>query len=136
MFLFQVTMSTLSDFLDDTLDKCGGFGLFQFLVIGSLFLGEFSVAWSILMMTFGGAIPDWSCDTWSNKSSYLITINDTYKSCSPPDNYTGFSCVHKTFDPSLHTVVSEVRTSNMLMLLTNKWNNSTYAYIGIYYTFS
>jgi hypothetical protein len=37
-------MSTLSDFLDDTLDKCGGFGLFQFLVIGSLFLGEFSVA--------------------------------------------------------------------------------------------
>ena len=100
-------MATISEYLDATLEKCGGFGRFQLLVIGNIFLGEISVAWSILMMTFGGAIPDWYCK-WGNDTSILKDINSTVKSCSPPSNYSHLKCSEKVFDASLRTIVAEV----------------------------
>ncbi|VDI56472.1 MFS transporter, OCT family, solute carrier family 22 (organic cation transporter), member 4/5 [Mytilus galloprovincialis] len=97
----------LSFFLEETLVKCGGFGVFQLLVVGSLCLGEISTAWSILMMTFGGAIPNWSCE-WGNQTSNIVHINGTQEqTCTPPSNYSDLSCLRKVFDPSLNTIVSE-----------------------------
>ena len=101
--------TTLSEYLDNTLEKCGSFGRFQLVVVGSLFLGEISVAWSILMMTFGGAIPDWYCE-WGNSSTDIMTYNFTHqiKSCNPPANHSHLFCIRKVFDPALRTIVEEV----------------------------
>ncbi|CAG2199735.1 OCTN [Mytilus edulis] len=60
----------------------------------------------MLMNSFGGAIPNWSCQ-WGNQSSFTVDIHGTYNTCSAPSNYSDLICVRKTFDPSLHTVVSE-----------------------------
>lgn len=99
-------MSSISDFLENTIQKCGGLGRFQWMIIGSVLGGKISVTWSMLMMSFSGAIPDWSCQ-WGNQSEYILTLNTT-QTCNPPSNYSGFTCTKKNFDPSLHTVVSEV----------------------------
>jgi hypothetical protein len=99
-------MSSISEFLENTIQKCGGLGRFQWMIIGSILGGKISVTWSMLMMSFGGAIPDWSCQ-WGNQSAYVLTLNAT-QTCNPPSNYSGFTCTKRNFDTSLHTVVSEV----------------------------
>ncbi|VDI60528.1 MFS transporter, OCT family, solute carrier family 22 (organic cation transporter), member 4/5 [Mytilus galloprovincialis] len=98
--------ASVTDFLEDTLKKCGGLGRFQWMIIASVLGGKVSVTWSMLMMSFGGAIPNWSCQ-WGNQSSFTVDIHGTDNTCSAPSNYSDLICVRKTFDPSLHTGVSE-----------------------------
>ncbi|CAG2187838.1 OCTN [Mytilus edulis] len=99
-------MSSVSDYLENTLEECGGLGRFQWLLIASIIGGKISITWTTLMMSFGGAIPDWSCQ-WGNDTTIFQNITIESKTCHPPQNYSDLACVRKVYDDSMHTVVNQ-----------------------------
>ncbi|XP_063443225.1 solute carrier family 22 member 21-like [Mytilus trossulus] len=101
-----MSMSSVSEYLENTLEECGGLGRFQWLLIASIIGGKISITWTTLMMSFGGAIPDWSCQ-WGNETTILQNITIESKTCHPPQNYSDLECVRKVYDDSMHTVVNQ-----------------------------
>ncbi|XP_021376640.1 solute carrier family 22 member 4-like [Mizuhopecten yessoensis] len=114
-------MTPISEFLDELLDTCGGFGRFQFFIMFVVLGGMSSVTFSMMMMTFAGATPDWNCvrddsfvrhditpaTTVSNES---LHVNGTsmVKQCFPAwDNETTTACEAFTFNTSMNTVVNQ-----------------------------
>lgn len=100
-------MSTISDFLEETLEACGGLGRFQWLLMASIIGGKISITWTTLMMSFGGAIPDWHCE-WGNGTKTFDNITGKSQTCSSPTNYSELTCTRKIYDNSMHTVVNQV----------------------------
>jgi hypothetical protein len=60
-------MKTVSEYLENVLQETGGFGKFQFLLHGSILFSKVSITWSLLIMSFAGAAPDWWC-VYSNST--------------------------------------------------------------------
>jgi hypothetical protein len=48
--------SDLNEYLENIIDDLGGLGRFQWILIIIVLGSKISVAWSTLMMTFGGAV--------------------------------------------------------------------------------
>ena len=67
-------MKTVSEYLENVLQETGGFGKFQFLLHGSILLSKVSITWSLLIMAFAGAAPDWWC-VYSN-STYAPAVSN------------------------------------------------------------
>ncbi|CAG2192065.1 OCTN [Mytilus edulis] len=55
-------MTDLNEYLEETIDKIGGFGPFQWILVLLIFGSKITDNWSTLMMTFGGAVPNWRCN--------------------------------------------------------------------------
>jgi hypothetical protein len=113
-------MESLNVALEDIITECGGFGRFQYIVIAVAFLVKVTCAWSILMMQFGGATPDWWC-TWTTNTSLGYTGNETLealKVCRPLENKTTTGeCSDFRFSSDIKTIVNEVKcTSNINMI--------------------
>ena len=100
-------MTTVSEFLEDILEKCGGLGRFQWLLLASIIGGKITITWTTLMMSFAGAIPEWSCK-WGNETDIHKNITTKPKTCTPPKNFTELGCVERVYDIEMNTVVSEV----------------------------
>lgn len=94
-------MTNISEYLDDIVKQCGGFGLFQILLLIILLTAKLSAAWTTLMMSFAGAIPEWWCEQTDSISK---NTSDVYKSCII-DNTT--KCRSFKYDDSMHTLVNE-----------------------------
>ena len=105
----------LNEYLENVIDDIGGLGLFQWMLIIIVLGSKVSVGWSLLMMAFGGATPDWYCD-WKTEAGDNYTLNKQYnKICSWDNTSISLVCAEKHFDPGMATVVSEVHTCNMAM---------------------
>lgn len=102
-------MTSVSDFLEEILEECGGLGRFQWLLLGSIICGKVSITWTTLMMSFGGAIPDWRCE-WGNDTVTYENITGESQTCSTPTNHSDLTCIRKVYDDSMHTVVNQVGT--------------------------
>jgi hypothetical protein len=69
--------SDLNEYLENIIDDLGGLGRFQWILIIIVLGSEISVAWSTLMMTFGGAVPEWHCN-WKTVNGVEYTTNTTH----------------------------------------------------------
>ena len=97
---------TISAYLEQLIEKCGGFGKFQLILVIILFASKGSVTWTMLMMMFAGAEPDWWCSEYKGNDTSV-----SYKSC----DVNGTECSNFRFDTSMVTVVSEVGTKSTLL---------------------
>lgn len=105
-------MDSISDLLEDIVKECGGLGKFQAILLVIMFGTKVTVTWSMLMMTFGGATPDWWCNmhnvtssSGQNKMSNFSTMQ-LLKQCTPPANISG-SCDSRSYSSDMNTLVSE-----------------------------
>lgn len=108
----------VDEILERVLVECGGLGKLQWILIFVVIGSKLAITWSMLMMTFAGATPDWWC-AWQNQTS---VFNESYaeslKTCSPPANTSvGDTCVSIRFSDDKNTIVNEVRNFNF-----NHWN--------------
>lgn len=105
-FIFD--MSNISEYLEEIITKCGGFGRFQLLLTIIILSAKLSVTWTILMMVFAGATPDW----WCVKN---ITFNATsrWKACYLDNR---IPCQNFAFDKSMNTIVNQVINTIMCNL--------------------
>ena len=49
----------VDDILERVLEECGGLGKLQWFLIAIVIGSKLAITWSMLMMTFAGATPDW-----------------------------------------------------------------------------
>lgn len=107
--------SEVNKLLEGILEETGGMGRFQFITITLINLCKVPITWSVLMMMFGGATPDWWCGGSRNSSlvsmdEYTDADNETmvtssFKVC----NMNGsLDCTFKVFDSDMNTIISEV----------------------------
>ena len=107
--------SEVNKLLEGILEETGGMGRFQFITITLVNLCKVPITWSVLMMMFGGATPDWWCGGSRNSSlvsmdEYTDADNETmvtssFKVC----NMNGsLDCTFKVFDSDMNTIISEV----------------------------
>jgi hypothetical protein len=103
----------VNELLENIVSETGGLGRFQFIIISLINFGKFPITWSIMMMTFGGATPDWWCYDFRNSSILKedkniynkSMVTSFFKMC----NVNGSeSCNSVYFDPDMNTVISEV----------------------------
>jgi len=104
--------------LESVIEDCGGFGRFQVLMMLIVLCSKIPLAWSILMMAYTAAIPDWTCvfeDSYNMESLHgnssnvtdevLVNSNGLFKQCGSHANMT---CVSYSFKDNMKTVVNEV----------------------------
>jgi hypothetical protein len=85
----------VNDYLENILDDLGGCGRFQFLLTFYVLGTKVVVSWSALMMSFGGAVPEWSC-SWEDSLGEKYMPNATFtKKCSIENSSMDFTCVNK-----------------------------------------
>ena len=97
---------TVGEYLEEMLEKCGGFGKFQFILVLILFSSMINITWTMMMMSFAGAEPDWWCDDYQG--------NDTaksFKSCS----VNSTECSKFRFGDNMNTILSEVNNIQVNM---------------------
>ncbi|XP_033761116.1 solute carrier family 22 member 4-like isoform X2 [Pecten maximus] len=106
-------MSATSAYLENLIEECGGFSRFQWIMFSFMMYSKLSVTWTMMMMTFAGAIPDWQCGftNYSNLSTdpSIETKNIYYidETCHPPTNSSIENCQEFRFSESMYTVVDE-----------------------------
>ncbi|CAC5421931.1 SLC22A4_5 [Mytilus coruscus] len=99
--------SEVNEYLENVLENIGGCGRFQFFINFFVLGTKTVVAWSTLMMSFGGVVPDWTC-TWNMDSGDKYMSNSTFvKQCSIENSTVNPICSSRQFDSSKSTVVSE-----------------------------
>lgn len=111
----------VNNLLENLLEETGGLGRFQFILIALINVCKVPVTWSVLMMMFGGATPDWWCGGSRNSSlanqntdslngsKWLMT--SSYQVCSVNGSV---ACDDRYFDPDMNTVISEVKQRTYL----------------------
>ncbi|XP_060063862.1 organic cation transporter-like protein [Ylistrum balloti] len=98
---------SINELLDDLIEKHGGFGRFQLFIMVVVLGGMSSVAFSMMMMTFAGFTPDWSC-VIENDFVQNVVPTSTVKQCYPAiDNITTTTCEMFNFSSSMKTVVRQ-----------------------------
>ncbi|OWF39981.1 solute carrier family 22 member 21-like [Mizuhopecten yessoensis] len=114
-------MSATSAYLESLLDETGGFSRFQVLMFSSVSMSKIGPVWSMLVMTFAGAIPSWSCEddvhnvtSYRHSNSINSTLNSaqdfgnaSFQQCYTSVNSTSDTCMSFRFDEGMNTVVSE-----------------------------
>jgi hypothetical protein len=95
--------------LERVLVECGGVGRLQWLLMLVVLGSKIAITWSMLMMTFAGATPDWWC-AWQNRTSgFNASYSESLKSCIPPVNTsTDDACLSIRFSEDKNTIVNEV----------------------------
>jgi hypothetical protein len=104
----------LNVLLENLITECGGVGRFQIVMIVIANALKLPVAWSMNMMAFGAAVPDWWCSddvieqNSTNDGADIMTPNHTaYQSCTAVN--TSQACSSYVWgDRDMRTVVSEV----------------------------
>lgn len=105
---------SISEYLENILTQCGGFGLFQVILFTVVMGSKLPVAWSMMMMTYAGVIPDWWCDYDQSKNSTGVSVtgspftNSSFQQCTPTDNGSHTSCIRHQFSNKLSNIVDEV----------------------------
>ncbi|KAK3095487.1 hypothetical protein FSP39_015271 [Pinctada imbricata] len=121
-----MSTSTVSEFLEQMLMESGGFGRFQIVQLATILGSKISITWSLLMMAFAGATPNWWCQTGNstlsdqtdiNNASYWVKIE---KSCEAKINGSMQTCPNKIFATDMSTVVGEWN-----LVCDEKWVAST-----------
>ncbi|XP_061184984.1 solute carrier family 22 member 4-like [Saccostrea echinata] len=118
-------MEELKEKVDDILERilieCGGLGKLQWIVILVVIGSKLAITWSMLMMSFAGATPDWWC-AWANRTSgFNDSYIDSLKSCRPPSNSSfDDTCLSIRFSDEMSTVVSEWN-----LICDEEWITST-----------
>lgn len=107
--------SEVNTLLENVLEDTGGLGRFQFILITLIHLSKVPVTWSVLMMMFGGATPDWWCggsrnSSLGNENTNGLNVSEwlmmsSYQVCSVNGSV---ACDARYFDPDMNTVISEV----------------------------
>ncbi|XP_069105094.1 solute carrier family 22 member 6-A-like [Argopecten irradians] len=104
-------MLSISEYTENILEECGGFGRFQFLMYAVVMGSKLPVAWSMMMMSYVGVIPDWWCDYSINRTDNHVTdipfTHSSYQKCSPPVNSTSSSCSQHRFQKDMYNIVNE-----------------------------
>lgn len=101
----------LNEYLENLLYRLSGLSLFQFLLTLIVYGSKASVAWSTLMMSFGGADPEWTC-TWKTENGFSVRMNESiYNKCNFESNFSSVRCESRQYDGSMHTTVNEVSRS-------------------------
>lgn len=86
----------LNEYLENVLSDIGGCGRFQFVFTIVVLGTKATVAWSVLMMTFGGAVPEWSCN-WQTEMGEDYMPNSTFpKMCILKNKSSHMLCFPKT----------------------------------------
>ena len=104
--------SEVNEYLENVIDSIGGCGKFQFLMTFFILGTKMVISWSVLMMSFGGVVPEWNC-TWTKDSKAVELFNVTVtKKCSLRLDNSSINavCSSKMFDTGMKTVVNEVCT--------------------------
>lgn len=106
----------VNNLLENVLEETGGLGRFQFILIALINVCKVPVTWSVLMMMFGGATPDWWCggsrnSSLANQNTYSLNgsewlMTSSYQVCSVNGSV---ACDDRYFDPDMNTVISEVK---------------------------
>ncbi|XP_069105033.1 organic anion transporter 3-like [Argopecten irradians] len=101
----------INEFLDEILDKYGGFGRFQVFIMAVVLGSMCSVVFSMMMMTFAGSTPDWNCITDDYHVHHGVTgptsFNDTANKCSLSFGNHTTGCHDFRFSNSMDTIVNE-----------------------------
>ena len=90
---------SVGEYLEEMIEKCGGFGKFQFILVFVIFFSMVNVNWTMMMMSFAGAEPDWWCEDYQGNDT-----SESFKSCY----INSTECSNFRFDDSMNTVLSEV----------------------------
>ncbi|XP_057300027.1 solute carrier family 22 member 7-like isoform X1 [Hydractinia symbiolongicarpus] len=91
-----------SNYQEIMVSSIGGFGRTQAFILASCSLTKFFIASSMIMMSFGGAEPDWWIESVKyNSTDNTTTITRQLKKCPTNNNETIF------FDDTMFTIVSE-----------------------------
>jgi hypothetical protein len=111
--------NNLNVLLENIIEESGGLGRFQIFMLTAVSCGKLALAWSMLMMSFGGALPDWWCidgEADFNMTSFndVTSMNDStsYKTCFVAN--TSRTCSGYIYSDSMRTVATEVRHRNNL----------------------
>ncbi|XP_071143317.1 solute carrier family 22 member 4-like [Mytilus edulis] len=97
----------LNEYLENLLLELGGLGRFQFVLTLIVYGSKATIAWSTLMMSFGGAIPDWTCTWKTDLGNEYISNSSFINKCSFKNNSDDVHCDSKAYDTSMSTIVSE-----------------------------
>ncbi|VDI18057.1 Hypothetical predicted protein [Mytilus galloprovincialis] len=101
-------MTDLNEYLEETIDDIGGFGLFQWILVILIFGSKITDNWSTLMMTFGGAVPNWRCDLTTLDGLEINEYNiSDLAFCELTTTNSSVKCNSRLFEPEMSTVVSE-----------------------------
>ena len=90
---------TVGEYLEDIIEQCGGFGKFQYILVPILFFSLANVNWTMMMMSFAGAEPDWWCDDYKGNDTA-----ESFQAC----HINSTECSHFRYDDSMNTMISEV----------------------------
>ncbi|XP_060063907.1 solute carrier family 22 member 6-A-like [Ylistrum balloti] len=108
-------MSATSAYLEGLIEQCGGFSRFQWIMFSFMIYSKIAVTWTMMMMTFAGAVPNWQCG-FTNQSipgtNQSMDVNNIYyidKQCFPPENMSVQNCQEFKFSDGMSTVVNEWR---------------------------
>ncbi|XP_021376637.1 solute carrier family 22 member 8-like isoform X2 [Mizuhopecten yessoensis] len=111
-------MSSLSLYMENVLKESGGFGRFQFLLFSVAMPSKLGMAWSMLMMSIAGAVPQWWCMDEESTGPGNSTV-------SPIDRYRNDSNLHKcTSQGSGNTteVCQAYQLDDSLYTIVNEWH--------------
>ncbi|XP_063402940.1 solute carrier family 22 member 6-A-like [Mytilus trossulus] len=101
-------MTDLNEYLEETIDDIGGFGLFQWILVILIFGSKITDNWSTLMMTFGGAVPNWICNLTTLDGLEINEYNiSDLEFCELTTSNSSVKCNSRLFEPEMSTVVSE-----------------------------
>ncbi|KAK7476015.1 hypothetical protein BaRGS_00032722 [Batillaria attramentaria] len=108
--------------MDSLIKEAGGWGKFQIMMSSTIKFGKMPIAWSMMLMSFAGMVPDWWClppdDDLGHNDNQLSSHgnghygnwsrdNTTFQVCTIPDS-GGQSCDdYVVFDETMSTVVNE-----------------------------
>jgi hypothetical protein len=113
-----MTDTSINVLLENLIQQTGAFGRFQLILVLITSAGKLPLAWSMLMMSFGGAVPDWWCiddsigQNVTSVSDVISQLNGTgSKSCSVGN--TSQTCARHVYKDDMATLVSEVRRTHL-----------------------
>lgn len=94
--------------IENLLEETGGCGRYQILLTCTVHLCKTILAFTMLFMVYGAAVPSWWCadDTQGNVS--MVRNESTLHQCEYVTNGTSRQCQTFVFDDSMSTVVSKV----------------------------
>ncbi|KAJ8313011.1 hypothetical protein KUTeg_010384 [Tegillarca granosa] len=106
-------MTLYSEYLDDILIQCGGFGRYQIMLFTFIYmLGKICPAWTLLMMSVAGEMPVWSCSEKFEEKLVDMCVHGN-----------GTRCTRFTYKDEHRTVVSQNHSvfCNVYFMLKD-WN--------------
>ncbi|KAK7090345.1 hypothetical protein V1264_010154 [Littorina saxatilis] len=101
--------------LEDVIGQLGGFGCYQFCLLTLMFGAKMTVSYSVLLMAFAAATPDWWCQIVNDDDETSVGVgawsdgggNGTENALKQQCVVNGTQCEDFRFSDSPRTIVSE-----------------------------